>query len=439
MSVFKRSIQLKVLTGFFILTAIIVSLIAAILTMSEQSQKLANGKVVVHGLNDTIKTIQRSSSTYLSNAARDYESYFRDVEVYYRVLLKDIDVVTAKVERLSELKALVEELAGSRMTLIDKAEFDNLSSTIAETETQWASFKQSIFEEFGDNADEPRLEWGARYINNQSPDMVAQFENMVIQFDSIANRQTKVSAMVGQFTVAIVITFTLLFASWFYYQVIRPLVVTQKAFMRVADGDFGHQVPTQRIDELGQLTESFNQMSARSELVLNILTRLQNATSVADAVDSLYQSAHSYLACDVIIYAEKNAKETAFNFVQLSPKQSFKNLYKITIPTGVGNQRDLFLNQINSGELVYANHIASYVNEHVDATLLKALIDRYPLKSAMVQPLNKGDWQSLLIFASYSENQFNQRHIELLTQLQPVMEERLSVISLASKPQVEAA
>lgn len=50
---------------------------------------------------------------------------------------------------------------------------------------------------------------------------------------------------------------------WLTHKIVRPLKSLKEGAFRVGQGDFGHRVPVTSRDEIGELTETFNQMSSR--------------------------------------------------------------------------------------------------------------------------------------------------------------------------------
>ena len=415
----KSSIQSKVFFAFSLLIIAIVALVIFMQANSSNSIKLNEEKFQIYGLADTLTSIQQSSKIYQSNAARDYDSYFRDLDVYYKVISQMLTSIDKKVANLSTTKVFLADLSNNPTYYITGSGADTLIKKIDSTQETWSQFRKELQQEFGENLNEPRLEWGADYIVQNSSMMVAQFESLLNTFNQINVNQNNISENSGKIVIAVLFLFTSGFAAFFYWQVIAPIQSTNQAFLRVSDGDFGHQIKALRKDEIGQLVESFNHMSARSNTVLSIISRLQSVASAEDVINILYSELKSYTSLDLVIYAKPNKSNNGYLLNDLAPQSNFKNLTKVNVSINNRAQQDYLDNIANYGQSIQVDNIESFVKLYPNAVLLKSLISRYPLKSAILQPLTSSLNGAMLIFVSYHEAQLNPNHQELITHLMP--------------------
>lgn len=429
MSKFNNNIQIKVFTGFAVLTVAIISLVYFILFNLEQSQKLIAKKSQIHELSDALHSVQQSNNIYISNAARDYESYYRDLEVYYKVLVIDIAAIDEKIENIYQTKKNLETLSQSVFNLIDSSQIKQLSLSIDNSHDVWKKFNTELANQFGDDIKEPRLEWGAKYIADNAGLVATQFNSLISIFDAISMKQSELSKTSGQITIAILLIFFIAFAVFFYLDVMRPLQMAKFAFQRVSEGDFGHQIRLQRHDEIGQLIHSFNQMSARSNSVLSILSKLQSVETLDEVVKMLFSQSKDYVGCDLVILVKPNLSHNGYTFNNIAPQLNFKNLYKANIPISSQAQITYMQNLFTNSTSVRINNIPRHVSQNREAEIMKALISRYPLKSAILQWLDTHNSENVfIVLASYNENSFTPQHIELLTHLIPFINHKLKAI-----------
>lgn len=427
---FSNAIQFKVAFGFLILTLTIVSLVYFILFNSEQSEKLIDQKSQFHSLSDALSSIQKSNDIYISNAARDYESYYRDLEVYYKVLISDISEIDKRIEKINQAKQTLSELSGNVFNLIENSKIHQLENSIVDAQATWKSFRKELMTQFGDNKEEPRLEWGAKYIAQNANAVAANFNTLIRDFDNISQEQTEFSSSSGKATIAVLLVFFIMFAGFFYVYIIKPLQIANIAFQRVSEGDFGHQIQFNRYDEIGQLIYSFNQMSARSDSVLSILSKLQSIDSLDEVVSILFSQSKNYIGCDLVAIVKHDFANSRYKLNNVAPPKGFKNLCKLKVQVESIAQKK-YMQTFHSNRVpVKINSISGHTALHQEAEIAKTLIRHYPLKSAIFQPLEDVDGkQVFLILASYNENKFSPQHIELLNHLIPFINHKMQSIN----------
>ncbi|TQV87459.1 HAMP domain-containing protein [Aliikangiella coralliicola] len=434
---FHSSIQNKIFSGLTLLIAVVMILVYCILESASQNQTLNNEKTHIYSLSDSLKNIQRSNTIYLSNAARDYESYFRDLDVYYKVLQQDLADIDEKITHLSQTRNILTALSQSAINFISPSNVIQLNLTIENTQNRWEQFKIELSEQFGDNKEEPRLEWGAKYISENASQLSNLFDTLISNFNTINSQQADLSKTTVNLTIATLIIFTIGFAFFFYLQIIKPVQTTKSAFQRVSEGDFGHQITSQRSDEIGQLIHSFNQMSARSESILSILSKLQSVKSSAEIVDILFSQLTTYIGCDLVVLVKKNLSNEGYRLSHVSPQANFKNLNKINIAVENQAQKEHLTKLFADGDTIQINNIDEYLKQFRNNLILQTLNSRYPLKSALVHPLDFDSQEMALVFASYHEGQLTQKHQELIKHLTPFINHKIK--SMANAPAQETS
>lgn len=235
----------------------------------------------VRALQTRISDIERRGRGYAAVAPRDYESYDRDLLVIHPQWQQD----------LRELDRSVASLEAALRT----AGNPELHTALAELSAAHRRFRDGLAEKLGDNPDEPRLEWGAEFLGAESPKLLLAAESLstatvalVAQHLAQTRRLTRYTWLVG----GLVLLGT---AVWFWARVTRRIGRVADACRAVAEGSFGQRAPVDGDDELGALTRSFNQLSARTRVVLGVLDRLPEGADAAQAFALLWEESREYL------------------------------------------------------------------------------------------------------------------------------------------------
>lgn len=287
-----KTLKFQIAVAMLVLTALLT--FSTLFTLSVVRQQRDDDAVLrLSGeLQYLVQSLSMHAMSYRENAPRDYDTYFRDVRLYYRELDRQLERIDRLIDGFSSSR-LAMQLTGLNHDYMPS--FDPTTETaIQRLETDWRRFYLGLKERFGDNREEPRLEWGAEFIeqnigglrekavalNHRLEDSVQQ---RVLQTD-------RLNRLVLVFSLAISIG--ILF--WFYRRVLKPLGNTVRGFRQVANGDFSHRVVVTGDNEIGWLSSAFNRLTERLDTLFRLSTRLQQGSDldqtlkfVADALPSL--------------------------------------------------------------------------------------------------------------------------------------------------------
>ena len=116
---------------------------------------------------------------------------------------------------------------------------------------------------------------------------------------SIRERQNTIN-FVNQMLLlfSVLVSFALL--AWLYRKILRPLDVARKGFEQVAQGDFGYQVNIQQKNELADMADSFNHLSARLHAIFQLLAQLQQGNDLQQTIDFVGATFHGLIPLDWI-------------------------------------------------------------------------------------------------------------------------------------------
>jgi HAMP domain-containing protein len=372
--------------------------------------------------------LSERSSAYLHNAPRDYLSYNRDVQIFHRDLLNDLQRYGSQLD--SQLTAITQrqaltlpevllQLAGAGTAL---AQLEEAATRLTQT---WQRQRTGLTEALGDNRQQPRLEWGAKLIVQQAARLAkdeSAFTNAYRQVLESEKRlmQHLLSALLGLSALLL-----LLGILWFYRSVVRGIVLTAAAFSRVASGDFGHQIDNPRKDELGLLVQAFNQVSGRTRFVLTLLHQLTRAGEPQSIAQRLFELLQEPLELTWLGILSSD------NQGQLRPLASAPAVLKQNFPVeadkpGFGQQ--LLRHRGQSGWL-RTERLAEHVLHFPQDRLLREVLRIHGGETLLALPLQLGSRQDVLLLM-LKQNASDQQLLDLLQSLaQPIA---LRVLELAT-------
>lgn len=273
-------LQIKVFAGLGIIlfgSAAIVAYLNLLSVENYANQELLS---YVRQLDVQGQAIKRRGSTYATHAPRDFAPYNRDLIIFYPNFMQDLEAFEQQILHIAKTE---KEFPRSILHSSD----NNLRASIQNLQSNWTVFRQGFQEKLGTNPDEPRLEWGADYVQ-ENQELINSITGMlVVTIDNAIQDQLKVNNKLSNIAMASAGTLLILVAIWFYFKIIHRISLTIKGCRRVAQGDFGYQLPTRGNDELSALANAFNTLSARTRFVLTMLTKMHSQGTAESKVDSL--------------------------------------------------------------------------------------------------------------------------------------------------------
>lgn len=218
----------------------------------------------------TAAQIFRQAQNYHQNAPRDYDTYYRDVRLYYRDLMGHV----ALFDEISD--AFMSGSFPPELTNLDQTVYplrnEKLHDTVQMLEDTWLEYRRGLIEKLGVDPLEPRLEYGANYILEHQDQLTKATDMMLDQvqrdvnarLQAVQNTNWLLLKAVGLIVISIIV--------WFYLKVLKPLGDTVKGFQRVAQGDFGHQLPVRGRHEFAMMADAFNHLSRRLNAIFRLIS-----------------------------------------------------------------------------------------------------------------------------------------------------------------------
>ena len=417
------NLRLKVLIGMgaFILLVVLSALYQLkTLELSERNHQLLGE---LKQLEELGSVYPRRSKNYVNNAARDFETYRRDVQVFYKDIVGDIEQFDVLLKKIS--KDFSEDVGfalpkGIQNLLGFDDHYATLNESVQMSNNTWDTFLKGFNEKIGDNKDEPRIEWGAQFIVDETPKVNEYIANMTNEYKAFLDQQRIYSLRILQLSLGLIILFGLFGLLWFYQKVIKRIGNTVEACQQVANGDYGYVLPVEGNDELTVLSQAFNVLSSRSQLVVSMLSNLQRVPSIEHALNVIVKSSGSYLP---VAWAGFMTIEAGGRKMRVNNALPPKTL------TGWG-ERDTSIEKSFGKKVsealvhkqpVLVNDLRQFVVENADELLLRDMVKQTQIESLLALPLSSGSgWEGVMLFGSRN-GEYSPEQTELLENLSPLM------------------
>jgi len=407
-------LQIKVFIGLGTLllgSALIVLYLELVSQENHANQQLLSQ---VRQLEVQGKSIQRRGMTYAENAPRDYGPYNRDVTIFYPDFIQDLDLFDGQI-------SVIAESAKNLPHTIFSPTSDRIMNSINNLQSNWNVFRVGFLEKLGPNTKEPRLEWGADYVN-ENHQLIHSITGMLITtIDSAVQEQLEKNKQFTNLVIGGAGAFLLLGVIWFYFGVIRRVTNTVTACQRVAQGDFGYQLPTNRNDELGALARAFNTLSSRTRLVVTMLTNMHRPGSAGSKLDSLWNEAGAYLPVQWLGLFELDSPGDSMKLVTSHTERKLSDSLKNTLAKTANTDQHL-LALCKSNTTVKFDNLTNVATQIPDAKLVRELSKVGLLNSALCVPLNSDSgWKGMIVFVARDAATYTDEQVELMGNLAPFM------------------
>jgi len=285
------------------IAAVLLLQIVLVTAMSEFSQyalSLRKHDYAILNLVGQLRVISQSllsqGGNYKQAAPRDYESYNRDLNLYYKNLKKHLEDYTAIINAF-EARLLPADLTGNAEPIYcnwDEQSVQQLSSTAE----KWRVFRTGLLKTLGDDAEQPRLEAAAKYIVENAASLQQSSGDIATAFQKMMEIKLNNINYMNRLFIVIFISMNMLILLGFVYRVFRPLDYTRRSFSNVANGDLSYQVKIESGNEIGSLAQSFNSLTQRLAALFRLSDRIHQAHTLDESVKLFYQEFKQFLPLD---------------------------------------------------------------------------------------------------------------------------------------------
>jgi len=374
----------------------------------------------------------RRSETYVNNAARDYESYNRDVQIFHKDIIGDIELLDKLLKEFTSnssnvafaLPKFFQEVVGLNQ------QYNKVLESVEKANDQWRMFLTGFNEKIGNKKAEPRIEWGAKFIIKENPKVNKAITIMADEYLAFTEKQKSLSSTVLNIIIVSIILFGAFCLLWFYFKVIKRISRTVEACNQVANGDYGYVLPVEGDDELTVLAQAFNILSNRSQLVISMLGELQHAPSQVHALNIIVKASGGYLPVSWACVIGQNETRTGMGITHALPPKSLNNWAhrELDLESAFGHKISASL---ANKKPILINDIKGFIEESSEDKLLIDMLKATEIKALFALPLvTEQGWQGLILFGTRT-GQYTEQHTELLENLSPLIATNFARLSFS--------
>ena len=356
-------------------------------------------------LNQLTVLMTDTATQYDQNAPRDYESYNRDVKVYYGRLKDYLETLSSSVEK-------AEDDYYNRSTfgnvLLDSSLIEQNDNNFKQLTTLHQQFTEGFNEKLGDNEDEPRLEWGNDYILADESGLFAHIGQTNTQFQELVVAHRSATQQFNKYLSLALIVVLVLLILWFNQSIVKRIIKVATGCRQVTEGDFGFQIQDKGKDEINQLVQDFNQLSSRSKSILSMLGALQTVHSHQEALDTIRKETQLIINSTALLLLRPQG---SIQIIQnVSPESKSQD--------GLAGKQlaadDSCLMLEEDSDYLHVSDILSHTVKHKNAHLAKYLLHNMNINSLLAMPIRNKDDEAILIFAKKQKKGFSQQQVNTL-------------------------
>jgi HAMP domain-containing protein len=360
------------------------------------------------------QAIQRRGITYAGNAPRDFGPYERDMVIFYPDFVRDL---AAFEQTLKNVTKTVGALPNGRFS----APSAGLIETVEKMQTGWTAFQRGFQDKLGPNPAEPRLEWGAEYVKDNQALINSLTGELIATVDQTVQERLRKNAELTTIAVIGASVFLLTVVIWFYFSIVRRISLTVAGCQRVAQGDFGYQLPVKGNDELTTLAQAFNSLSARTRFVLTMLSKMHRPGSAESKIGSLWIEASGYLQIKWMGLWEVDASGSSMRLLSLRADKPIADGLLKTLENHAHTDTSL-INMSREMQPFKSDKLTEYVLKTPNARFLRELVKTERLNSVLMVPLTSDDgWKGLLMFVTDQPAAYTDEQVELMGNLSSYM------------------
>jgi len=414
---FLNSLMVQFIVGASVMVACVIALSFSQREASHLQKALSEWQTHADKIQLDVANLQQQGQHYKLNAPRDFESYNRDVAVFYKQFQQQLNTIDQTFNRAnSSVITLSDSLAYSWLTQQNSP----LLSAIQKQSgwhSYWQNFVTELESQIGD-PQEPRLEWAAEYIITNQKTATVQAQELADQIHQASNWFDNTYRQTNTFMIGFVLAYLLLSLSYFALRIIRPVLATTRACEEVAAGDYGKKVEISGSGETRRLQQAFNELSARSKLMMDMLGDINQPGDVSDKLQSIFDSGREALGSNwigLMAFNENNVDLTAS--VPASLDLNFRHRH-VSLHKAFGKE---LLSTVDNGWLDIKSLRQLSLNRH-DERFLRELHKNTMATQIVGYPFRCPQHNDfILMFSSKREGGFSRQQIELIKALSKLM------------------
>jgi len=408
---FLASLSFQISAAFLLLLLLFAA--ASLYSLGSFQRQLAYDSVVdIAGrLELTAQRLHTQAMNYEQNAPRDYTTYFRDVRLYFQDLMSHVETFDRVIEDFmhgdfrGDMKGLLPWLRPNVSSGVTRA--------IHDMEQTWSDYRAGLFVALGPDPDEPRLEFAAKHnlANHAALEEAANTLTESLRLWATAeHRKLMRVSLLLVLGAGSLLTLSILII--LYVKTLAPLKRTIAGIHQVADGDFGHRIPTGGSSELRQLTESFNGLTGRLDVLFNLIERLQRGNDLDEVICFLSQEFPDLLRIDwigvVLLSGDGKTMRLEVSYRDGEPERLSQQLFRL--------EGTLLEKALAGGKPLHVRDMEETAAGNPHYQFLRALVER-GLRDAIFLPLTPQTLTpvpAVVAFATRTRDCYDDAHLRFL-------------------------
>lgn len=339
---------------------------------------------------------------YLENAPRDYESYSRDVNFFYRDLLQHIETFDriTKAFMMGDLPPELTEMDDMMEPVMD----DSAIAAMNRLEETWKTYRAGLFKALGDEHN-PRLEYAAEHIVAARFLLQRDTEDMLTAFETAVSNHLERIQLFQYLVLIVAFLLALMAVYWLHRYSLRPMQSMVEGFERVAQGDFGYQLPSNiGSTEMTRITKSFNHLSTRLHALFDLLEQVQKGDKIDETLSFIRNAFSPILSMSWIGVMQRKGDQ-----LKLLGNNGHDTIR-------FSSENNLLKQVLEDNQPIYIANIAEEAQKPYRPFM--QYLHKQGLNSAALLPM-KGDSneQGVLAFASLREDAYTKDQRDLLANI----------------------
>ncbi len=288
-----------------------------------------------------------------------------------------------------------------------------VTQAIADMEQTWSEYRAGLFSALGPDMEEPRLEYAAKHNLAHHAELEHATKALAESLRHWAAAEHRKVMRVSLLLVVVAGSLlALLILAVLYIRTLAPLNRTIAGIQRVADGDFGHRIPVAGSSEVRRLTESFNGLSGRLDVLFNLIERLQRGNDLDEVICFLSQEFPSLLRIDwlgvVLINADGRTVRLEVSYLDGVPERLSKQPFRLA--------GTLLERALEGGKPFHILDMVDSAKRNRQYQFLRTLVER-GLQDAIFLPLTPQTLTpipAVVVFATRTRGSYDEAHLHFL-------------------------
>lgn len=362
-------------------------------------------------LQHTARSLGQLAMNYAMNAPQDKASYQRDVKLYYQEMHNQIELFDEITE------SLMSEQFDPDMTARDALFTPQLAPAVhvavQAVEETWQDFRNGLNQSIGMDEKGPLLDRAVHYITGNHLALNESIDVLRAQIQRLASSRLEQMRLLYWSTLFAVIAVTLGILAWFFLAILGPLGQAVAGFRKVAQGDFGQQVPVAGSNELASLTVSFNRLSSRLYAIFRLIDRIQQGSDLDETLCFVAEQFPALLPLDwvgaLFVVGDSSRITLEKSYRDGRPEVAQRRKFEL--------HKTLLLKTLETDKPLHIPDMQRTADSNPNFQFLNHLVES-GLRDAIFLPITEqSPIPGVLAFATRKPDSYTPEHLELLANI----------------------